>query len=151
MILYLTVIANAFFNLVLDYLELAEDMKVLNAQKNNHLNLHLIVRSDRQTRKIAYSSISYIESMSDYIIIRTIDNQKIMTRERISRIEQKLPAQFLRIHRSFIVNLEQVVSFTREQISVPGMDLPVSRTYKKKAFEILNLPGTPGNNPQPTS
>ena len=138
-ILYFTVIANAFFNLVHDYLEMAEDMKALNAQKNNHLNLHLIVRSDRQTRKISYSSINYIESMSDYIIIRTTDNKKIMTRERISRIEQKLPAQFLRIHRSFIVNLEQV--------SVPGMDLPVSRTYKKKVLEILNLPGTPGYNP----
>ena len=149
-ILYLTVIANAFFNLVLDYMEMVEDMKALNTQKNNQLNLHLIVRSERQTRKIPYSSIIYIESMSDYILVRTTDNKKIMTRERISRIEQKLPAQFLRIHRSFIVNLEQVVSFSHEQVSVPGIDLPISRTYKKKAFGILNLPGTPGYNPQST-
>ncbi|MEA1899034.1 MAG: LytTR family DNA-binding domain-containing protein [Bacteroidota bacterium] len=131
-ILYLTVIVNAFFNLVYDYLEMAEDMKVLNAQKNNYSKGYLIVRSNRQSRKISYSTINYIESMSDYIIIRTTDDQKIITRERISRIEQKLPLQFLRIHRSFIVNLEKVISFTREQVSVPGMELPISRTYKEK-------------------
>ena len=131
-ILYLTIIANTFFNLVHDYLEMAEDVKVFRAQKNNHSNGYLIVRSDRKTKKISYDTINYIESMSDYIIIRTSDNQKIITRERISRIEQKLPSQFIRIHRSFIVNLEKVISFTREQVSVPGMDLPISRTYKEK-------------------
>ncbi len=138
-ILYLTVIINIFFNLVHDYLEIAEEMKVLNTQKNNHSNGDLIVRSNRQTRKISYSTINYIESMSDYIIIRTTDDQKIITRERISRIEEKLPPQFIRIHRSFIVNLEKIASFTREQVSVAGMDLPISRTYKKKAFELMNL------------
>ena len=136
-ILYLTVIVNTFFNLANDYLEIAEDMKALSTKKNEHSKGHLIVRSNRQTRKIPYSTINFIESMSDYIIIRTTDNQKIITRERISRIEGRLPPQFIRIHRSFIVNLEKVVSFTRDQISVSGMDLPVSRTYKKKASEAL--------------
>jgi len=112
-------------------------MKALSTKKNENSNGHLIVRSNRQTRKISYGTINYIESMSDYIIIRTTDNQKIITRERISRIEGKLPPQFIRIHRSFIVNLEKVVSFTRDQISVPGMDLPVSRTYKKKTSEAM--------------
>lgn len=138
-ILYLTVIANTFFNLVYDYMEIAEDMKVLSALKNNHSNGYLIVRSNRQTRKISYSTINYIESMSDFIIIRTTDNQKIITRERISRIEEKLPTQFIRIHRSFIVNIEQIISFTRDQVSVPGMDIPISRTYKTIVFETLDL------------
>jgi len=136
-ILYLTVIVNAFFNMVYEYLEIAEEMKALSTKKNENSNGHLIVRSNRQTRKISYGTINCIESMSDYIIIRTTDNQKIITRERISRIEGKLPPQFIRIHRSFIVNLEKVVSFTRDQISVPGMNLPVSRTYKKKTSEAM--------------
>lgn len=142
-VLYLTIIANTFFNLVHDYMEIVEDMKALNTIKNKHGNGYLIVRSNRQARKISYDTINYIESMSDYIIIRTTDDQKIITRERISRIEDKLPRQFIRIHRSFIVNLEKVVSFTREQVSVPDMDLPVSRTYKKKTFELMNLSGPP--------
>jgi len=136
-ILYLTIITNTFFNLAHDYLEIAENMKDLNANKNNYSNGHLIVRSNRQTRKISYSTINYIESMSDYIIIRTSDNQKIISRERISRIEPRLPSQFIRIHRSFIVNLEEVVSFTHDQISVSGMNLPISRTYKKKTLEAI--------------
>ncbi len=138
-ILYLTVIVNAFLNMVYDYLEIAEDMKALSAKKKNYSDGHLIVRSNRQTRKISYSSINYIESMSDYIIIRTTENHKIVTRETISRIEQRLPSQFLRIHRSFIVNLEKVVSFTRDQITISDTELPVSRTYKKSVFEKTRL------------
>ncbi|MCK5839077.1 MAG: LytTR family transcriptional regulator [Bacteroidales bacterium] len=56
-----------------------------------------------------------------------------------SRIEERLPPQFIRIHRSFIVNLEKVVSFSREQVSIPDMNLPISRTYKKKAFEKIEI------------
>lgn len=125
--------------MVYDYLEIAEDMKALSAKKKNYSDGHLIVRSNRQTRKISYSSINYIESMSDYIIIRTTENHKIVTRETISRIEQRLPSQFLRIHRSFIVNLEKVVSFTRDQITISDTELPVSRTYKKSVFEKTRL------------
>ena len=136
-IVYLTVIANAFINIVFDYLEMAEDMKTQVANKNMHENEMLMVRSERQNRKIPVDSIVFVESMSDYIIIRTIDNQKIMTRERISRIEQKLPSKFMRIHRSFIVNMYKVISFTHENVRIQDIDLPISRTYKKNVLEVL--------------
>lgn len=137
--LYLAIILNAFFNLVLDYLEMAEDMKNLSSKLNSGLTDGLTIRSGRQNRKIAYESIVFIESMSDYIVIRTIDNQKIITRERISRIEQKLPYQFIRVHRSFIVNSEKIISFSREHISLEGMDIPISRTYKKDVLGRLKM------------
>ena len=136
-IVYLTVIANAFINIVFDYLEMVEDLKTQVANKNMHENEMLIVRSERQNRKIPVDSIVFVESMSDYIIIRTRDNQKIMTRERISRIEKKLPSQFMRIHRSFIVNLNSVISFTHENVMVQDLYLPISRTYKKNVLEVL--------------
>lgn len=137
-IVYLTVIANAFINIVFDYLEMAEDLKSQVANKNIHENEMLMVRSERQNRKIPVDSIVFVESMSDYIIIRTSDNQKIMTRERISRVEQKLPSQFMRIHRSFIVNMDKVISYTHENVRIQDIGLPISRTYKKTVIEILS-------------
>jgi len=141
-VLYLTVIINGFFNLAQDYLRIAEDIKVLKEQKNGHESGHLKVRSNRQYSIIKYNLIDYIESMSDYVIIRTKENQSIITRETISRLEQRLPSQFLRIHRSYIVNLDNIDSFNREQISISGKDLPISRTYKKKVLEILKTTDT---------
>ncbi|MDX2444696.1 MAG: LytTR family transcriptional regulator DNA-binding domain-containing protein [Bacteroidales bacterium] len=138
-VLYLAIIVNAFFNLVLDYLEMAEDMKNLSSKLNSGLTDGLTIRSERQNRKIVYDSIVFIESMSDYIVIRTVDDQKIITRERISRIEQKLPSEFIRVHRSFIVNIEKIISFSREHISVEGMDIPISRTYKKDVLGRLKM------------
>lgn len=137
-IVYLTVLASAFINIVFDYLEMADDLKIQIANGNMHENEMLLVRSERQNRKIPVDSILFVESMSDYIIIRTSDNQKIMTRERISRIEQKLPSQFMRIHRSFIVNMDKVISFTHENVRIQDIDLPISRTYKKAVIEVLS-------------
>ncbi len=120
-------------------MKIAEDMKVLTDKKNSYEGGSLRVRSDRQYRNISYDSISYIESMSDYVIIRTNDNQSIITRETISRIEQNLPPPFLRIHRSYIVNINNIVSFTREQITILDKELPISRTYKKEVLEVLKI------------
>ncbi|MCF8378656.1 MAG: LytTR family transcriptional regulator DNA-binding domain-containing protein [Bacteroidales bacterium] len=139
LVLYLSVIVNGFLNLSKDYLGILEDNKTLEARKNDFSEGNLQVRANRQNRIISFKSINYIESMSDYVLIRAKDNETVITRETISRIEQDLPSAFLRIHRSFIVNLENVESFTREFIMIAGMELPISRTYRKKVYEILKL------------
>lgn len=136
-LLYLTVIANGFFNLTREYLKIAEDMKELKDKKNKVENGQLRVRSNRQNITIHYSTILYIESMSDYVIIRTKDNKSIISRETISGLEQRLPTSFLRIHRSFIANLENMVSFSREQITISNKELPISRTFRKNVLDVL--------------
>ena len=72
----------------------------------------MFVRADRRMIKIDFTSILYIESYSDYIKIH-LENETIVTRETISAIEAKLPSDaFLRIHRSFIIALKSITSFT---------------------------------------
>ena len=85
--------------------------------------------------KITFSDILYIESLSDYIKIHLKD-QCIVTRETISAIEAKLPQKdFLRIHRSYIISLKKIESFTNEEVTVNRKALPISRSYKK---DVLN-------------
>lgn len=97
----------------------------------------MFVRSERKMIKIDYSAIFYIESYSDYLKIH-LEDQTIVTRETISAIEAKLPKHlFLRIHRSYIISIQCIQSFTNEHININEQALPISRSYKKKVLKQL--------------
>lgn len=99
----------------------------------------IFVRSDRKMIKINFPEILYIESLADYIKIHLID-KTIVTRETISSIEAKLPQQdFLRVHRSFIVAVNAIDSFTAEIIEIGKKQIPVSRSYKDVVLKRLQL------------
>ncbi len=100
-------------------------------------NNFIFVRADRKMVKISFSEINHIESFSDYIKIH-LNEKVVVTRETISSIEAKLPtAYFLRIHRSFIVSISKIESFTNEFIEVRKKALPISRSYKKDVLARL--------------
>lgn len=95
------------------------------------------VRAERKMVKICYSEILYVESLADYVKIH-LTEKAIVTRETISGIEAKLPQQeFLRIHRSFIVALSAIDSFTNEYVEIGKKQIPISRSYKKEVLETL--------------
>jgi two-component system LytT family response regulator len=100
-------------------------------------NDFIFVRSDRRMVKINFSEIIYIESLSDYIKIHLI-HKDVTTRETISNIEAKLPAsQFLRVHRSYIVSVLKIESFTNEFIEINKNAIPISRSYKTAVLNKL--------------
>jgi DNA-binding LytR/AlgR family response regulator len=100
-------------------------------------NDYIFVRSERKMVKINFDEILYVESLSDYIKIHTID-AVLVTRETISNLEMKLPSlQFLRIHRSYIVNLKKIDSYTNEFIEIEKNAIPISRTYKENVLKKL--------------
>ncbi len=97
----------------------------------------IFVRSDRKMIKVRFQDIYHIESLSDYIKIFTHD-QVIITRETISNIESKLPRnEFLRTHRSYIVSLARIVSYTNEFVEVGQKAIPISRSYKENVLSRL--------------
>ena len=97
----------------------------------------MFVRSDRRMLKIDFNAIMYVESYSDYIKIH-LENETIVTRETIRAIEAKLPSKtFLRIHRSFIISLKHITSFTNEHVTIKDKALPISRSYKKDVLKLL--------------
>ncbi len=97
----------------------------------------IFVRSDRKMIKINFPEILYIESLADYIKIHLVD-KTVVTRETISSIEAKLSQQdFLRVHRSFIVAVNAINSFTSEIIEIGKKQIPVSRSYKDVVLQKL--------------
>ena len=71
--------------------------------------------------------------MSVSIMLR----EPIMTKEKISELQERLPDSFLRIHRSIIVNRDKIQSFNRELIVVKEVELPLSRKYKEEVMLTL--------------
>ncbi len=96
----------------------------------------IYVNANRRHVKISFQDILYIESLKDYIRIH-MTTATTTTKEKISEFEQKLPAHFLRVHRSFIVNLDQVTAFTNHDIEIREKEIPIGVSYKQMVFEIL--------------
>ena len=97
----------------------------------------IFVRSDRKMVKVRFKEINYIESLSDYVKIFT-DKETIITRETISNIESKLPSnEFLRTHRSYIVSIPKIDSFTNEFLELDKKAIPISRSYKENVLQKL--------------
>ncbi len=130
--LYAVVFLNAFILLVKKYFVDQENIKRLRADKEKLNKGYLPVRADRKTVRIRYEDIEYIESLGDYVKIIPSSGKTIITREKISRLQEKLPSGFLRIHRSFIVNRDRIKSFSRGEIVLDKITLPVGRTYRNK-------------------
>ena len=100
-------------------------------------NDFIFVRSDRKMLKINFDEILYVESLSDYIKIHLV-GAVVTTRETISNIETKLPVKnFLRIHRSYIVNLNKAALYTNEFVEIGKNAIPISRTYKENVLKKL--------------
>jgi DNA-binding LytR/AlgR family response regulator len=95
-------------------------------------------RADRKMVKVMLKDIFYIESMKDYIKVFTI-NGAIITKQSMTSVEAMLPANhFIRIHRSFIVSLPKIKSFTHEIIEVDKMQIPIGKLFRNNVMRVLN-------------
>lgn len=95
------------------------------------------VKADKKMLKIFLRDIVYIESLKDHVKLRTRDKD-VVTYQKISYLEEKLPDnKFVRIHRSYIVALDKIESFTAESIGINKEELPIGRLYKNEVMKVL--------------
>lgn len=108
-------------------------------QVHLHSMEFIYVKSDKKTVKVFLKDILYIESLKDYVIIHT-PSKRIVTKQKISYLEQKLPEEhFLRIHRSFIISVDQIEAFSPTSIDINGQELPIGRSYKSEVNKVLGI------------
>lgn len=98
---------------------------------------YFFVRSNRKMIKISFPEILFIESFGDYLKIH-LKEKKVVTRETIVNIEARLPQKdFIRTHRSFVVSIAGIDSFTSEYIEMGKKQIPISRSYKNEVLKKL--------------
>ena len=94
-------------------------------------------RIDRKMKKVMLDDILYIESMKDYIKLFTSEGT-LITKQSISSVEEMLPEkEFARVHRSYIISLNNIKSFTAEVIEIGNTNIPIGKLYRSDAMRIL--------------
>jgi DNA-binding LytR/AlgR family response regulator len=108
-------------------------------KQSNDIELpFLVIKENNFSIKIAFNDILFIESNGNYINIHTINSKQIV-RHSLEWIEEHLPSQqFMRIHRSFLVNIRFILRTNSKVVFVDTHELPVSRTYLPKLLDYLN-------------
>lgn len=99
---------------------------------------HIFVKSNLKKRKVILSDIKWIEALGDYIKLVT-DEANIVILSTMKSFEKELPEdKFLRIHKSYIVNLEKVEKFNSKNVEVGGRQIPLSRNKKTELADALS-------------
>jgi len=98
----------------------------------------IYVNSNKKHHKISFSEILYVESIKDYIRIHLHD-KTIVTKDKISEFEHKLPFSFLRIHRSYIVNADKITAYTVHDVEIGDIEIPIGISYKRQLLEKLKM------------
>jgi two-component system, LytTR family, response regulator len=91
---------------------------------------YLFVNVQKKKMKIFFSEILYVESQREYVKIVTA-KKEFLSKMTTNEIESLLPAHlFKRVHRSFIISLSKIESYTAEEIEINRVSIPVGRDYK---------------------
>ncbi|PWG04544.1 LytR/AlgR family response regulator transcription factor [Polaribacter aquimarinus] len=102
-------------------------------------NSFIYVSVDRRLVKINIPDIYYIEAKGDYISIKTAQKNYIV-HSTLKKIEDKLPSSlFIRIHRSFVINISEIVDIEDNSVVIQKSVIPISRSNKGELMKRLNL------------
>jgi DNA-binding LytR/AlgR family response regulator len=129
-----------FFNAVqkaLRLIRLEQKTETVQVESNHDF---LFLKSEYKIRRINFNDILYIEGLKDYVKVYIKNEPKpVLSLTSLKLLEVKLPeSKFMRIHRSFIVNLEKIDTIERSRIIFGKVYIPVSDQYKDKFQDFLN-------------
>lgn len=98
---------------------------------------YLIFKESKKNVRIKQDDILYIESIKDYIKVVTT-NRTVITKQSIGSVEEMLDKdRFIRVHRSFIVALNHVDTFSSTSLEIGSIEIPIGRLYRDGVIKIL--------------
>ncbi len=100
----------------------------------------IFVKSEYENIKVNVDDIKYIQGLKDYIKIYTKGtNKALLTLSSFKDILEKLPSQFLRVHRSHIVNVNYIKALQKTKIVIDDLRIPIGETYKEEVLKRLGV------------
>ncbi len=108
-----------------------------NDQSHDDNGPHLIIKSNLKKIKVYTSHVKWVEAFGDYIKVVTYEDTHLVL-STMKSFEIELPKDnFLRIHKSYIINLDKVDRFNSKQVEIGGEKIPLSRNKKEEIISIL--------------
>ncbi|GAA4357904.1 hypothetical protein GCM10023185_22940 [Hymenobacter saemangeumensis] len=102
----------------------------------------LFVRDHKQLVKVAFADLCWLEADGNYTTLHTRSGQRYTAVASLKQVEEHLPpADFLRIHKSYLVALAHITAVDGQAVTVAGQSVPVGRTYQSALMSRLNLLG----------
>ncbi len=100
----------------------------------------IYVKVENKLIRLTFDAIMYVEAMSDYIIIHTEDKRQYIVYSTLKAFEERLRAdnhRFIRIHRSYMVNMDKIDMLEDNSVVINGKNLAIGITYKDDFMRIL--------------
>jgi two-component system LytT family response regulator len=100
----------------------------------------LSVHADRKTHLVKMTNIVYVESAGEYVRLHLVDGTKLVTLFRLKNMESELQSsQFMRVHRSYIINLHHISGYTKGRVFLSNEDyVPIGENYKEQFLNYMN-------------
>ena len=96
------------------------------------------VKVDGVQRKVRFEDILYVESKGNFVRLHLADT-RLMTADTLSNMDKKLsPYGFLRVHKSFIVNLEKITGLEGNRLLIQDTKIPIGNSYKQGVLKVIN-------------
>jgi DNA-binding LytR/AlgR family response regulator len=88
--------------------------------------------------RISISGIKYIEGMSEYLKIHLEDQKPVVVLYSMKKLEERLPSYFMRIHRSYIINLKKIQEVNKNRVILDAQTyLPIGDLYRDQFTDYL--------------
>ncbi|MGE8555335.1 MAG: LytR/AlgR family response regulator transcription factor [Chryseobacterium jejuense] len=124
---------DRFFVSIEKFKQLQIPKKEINAGSESHI----FVTSGNRHIKIIFDEIMYIESLKDYITIHLENGKSHHIKQNISVFEKLLNSEFIRIHRSFIIHTKKMTAYTKNEIEINSIEIPIGTSYKENWQDYL--------------
>ncbi len=100
------------------------------------------VHSDYNLVKISFADILYVEGLKDYVKIHLLSSQRpVITRMSMKSLEELLPGRkFVRVHKSFIISIEKIISIRKGRVKIGVSEVPISDSYSEKFYQMIGKP-----------
>ncbi|WP_103866215.1 LytTR family DNA-binding domain-containing protein [Aquimarina sp. I32.4] len=132
------IIFDRFFMAIQKFLnEMNKGSKIENTEKIEQQASSIFITQGHKKIKLVLDDVYYIESFKDYVTFHTRTGS-IKTKENIGVMQKRLGAQFLRIHRSYLVHVPYINAFTKQDIEVNERELPIGSSYRNGVLQFLN-------------
>lgn len=98
----------------------------------------ILLKENKAFHKVLFDDISYIEAFGDYVKVH-LTTKTIITHSTFSCFISQLPSNFIRIHKSYSINLDKMQQLSGNQIQISEHKIPIGQTYKASVLKALDL------------
>jgi len=99
----------------------------------------LLIKSDRRFFRVPFREILFIEGLKDYVVLQLVGGKRLITAMNLKNIHQRMPqGTYLRVSKSYVVNLDFIDSFDHHTLFVQGFEIPLGEVFKKDFFRVYS-------------